>query len=601
MYLVGIGKGDITAFLKGAGMLGYGIHYNTMEEIATPLSARAYVFIDEKTKTKVCYINCELAFITLALKKGVLKYLERHHPDLKYDEDNLMITAQHTHSGPSGFSYYGLYNLSTPGFVMEIYKKIVDGIVTAILQAEKNIQPSTLKWNTGIFEEDKEVGFQRSPNAYNLNPEVKEKANAGNLHRCIDREMTLLKITGANGEERGSINWFGTHATSLPNTNHKLCYDNKGFASAYLEQYFSERGNSNYAAAFAQGTCGDVTPRFIHHPVYPFQRGQWEGKFPDDMESAKYNGKLQFEKAKEIIEAKNQQEIPDGVDYELLFVNFSNITCNPKFTNGKQDAFTDNATMGMAFFMGTKIDGPGLHHIPGTIMIGISRFIRFWEKLKAKFGSERYKKIIYRKYKAHGVKDILVESNTRRVLGTKHLHRIPIPGWADPSIATFKYFHQKAGNINKPWTPKILPLQLFILGEVALAAFPFEITTIAGKRLRNLLEEILSKRGVKRVILSPYANGYSGYITTYEEYQAQIYEGGHTVFGEWSLAALQTKFEILAEQLLKPKSERVIPHDAIPPDFTEEELNHFPFYKRAWYIRQELIRARRMERRGVSV
>ena len=39
-------------------------------------------------------------------------------------------------------------------------------------------------------------------------------------------------------------------------------------------------------------------------------------------------------------------------------------------------------------------------------------------------------------------------------------------------------------------------------------------------------------------------------------------------------------------------------HDAIPPDFTEEELNHFPFYKRAWYIRQELLRARKMERRG---
>ncbi len=87
-------------------------------------------------------------------------------------------------------------------------------------------------------------------------------------------------------------------------------------------------------------------------------------------------------------------------------------------------------------------------------------------------------------------------------------------------------------------------------------------------------------------------------MTTYEEYQAQIYEGGHTVFGEWSLAALQTKFELLAEEMLKPKEERKFVHDAIPPDFTEEELNHFPFYKRAWYIRQELIRARKMERRG---
>ena len=133
-----------------------------------------------------------------------------------------------------------------------------------------------------------------------------------------------------------------------------------------------------------------------------------------------------------------------------------------------------------------------------------------------------------------------------------------------------------------------------------MAGFPFEITTIAGKRLRKSLEEVLSKRGVKRVILCPYANGYSGYMTTNEEYQAQIYEGGHTVFGEWSFAALQTKFDLLAKEMLKPKDERKFVHDAIPPDFTEEELNHFPFYKRAWYIRQELIRARRMERRGTA-
>jgi len=66
------------------------------------------------------------------------------------------------------------------------------------------------------------------------------------------------------------------------------------------------------------------------------------------------------------------------------------------------------------------------------------------------------------------------------------------------------------------------------------------------------------------------------------------------------LAALQTKFDILAKQMLVPKEERKMQHDSIPPDFTEEELNQFPFYKRAWYIKQELIRARRMERKGLT-
>lgn len=601
MYLVGLGKGDITAFVKGVGMLGYGIYYNTMERIDTPLWARAYIFIDQETKRKICFVNCEVAFVTIAIKKGVLKTLERHHPEFGYDEDNLMLTAQHTHAGPSGFSYYGLYNLSTPGFVMEVYKKVVQGIVESIVNAEQNIKPAKLVLGKGKFEADKQVAFQRSLKAYNLNPEVKEKVTHENRHTALDREMTLMRIVGEDGKDLGSINWFGVHPTSLPNTNHGVNADNKGYAATYLEEYYKQKDNSNYLAAFAQGTCGDVTPRFVYHPVYPFQRGQWEGKYPDDIKSAQFNGNLQFEKAKEIAEGANHSPIANtGIDYEVLYVNFSDVTADPKFANGNTNAQTSGAAMGMAFFTGTFVDGPGMHPAVAKVVIGMVQFIKALEKFKAKFGSDEYKKIIERKYRTQGNKHILVETNTRRVLGTKHINKIFVPGWADPVIATFKHFYKKAGYSNKPWTPKVLPLQLFIIGDMAWAGFPFEITTIAGKRLKKTLEDILSQRGIKHVILCPYANGYSGYMTTYEEYQAQIYEGGHTVFGEWSLAALQTKFEVLAKQMLKPKEERQMQHDSIPPDFTEEELNQFPFYKRAWYIKQELIRARRMERKGLT-
>src|SRR3984957_1325794 len=172
MYLTGTGKGDITAFVKGVGMLGYGIHYNTMEEIETSLTARAFIFKDPTTGCKICFVNCEVCFITIAIKKGVLKTLERKFPEFNYDEDNLMITAQHTHSGPGGYSYYGLYNLSVPGFVMEVYRKIVDGIIAAIANAEKNIRPSELSLSTGVFEPEIEVAFNRSVEGYNLNPEV---------------------------------------------------------------------------------------------------------------------------------------------------------------------------------------------------------------------------------------------------------------------------------------------------------------------------------------------------------------------------------------------------------------------------------------------
>jgi len=129
------------------------------------------------------------------------------------------------------------------------------------------------------------------------------------------------------------------------------------------------------------------------------------------------------------------------------------------------------------------------------------------------------------------------------------------------------------------YTPKVLPIQLTFIGNVAVAAFPFEITVIAGKRLVASLKEKLAAAGITEVILAPYANGYSGYITTNEEYQVQMYEAGHTVFGQWSLAALQTKFNELATEMLKPKQERQLAQ-ATPPQATLEEMNEFPFYKK---------------------
>jgi neutral ceramidase len=401
--------------------------------------------------------------------------------------------------------------------------------------------------------------------------------------------MLLLKFVTAAGEDIGEINWFGVHPTSISNDNNKVCSDNKGYASQYVEDHFAQKGKKNFVAAFAQGTCGDVTPKFTYNPKRPFQRGYWDGKFTDDFESAKYNGKLQSEKALEIYEDADKHgfEVSGGIDYDMLFVNFGDVTCDPQFANGHLDAQTGPAVQGVSFFGGAIMDGPGGHPIVIGLFKAISRMVKVYEYALAKVKNDKFKNAVYRKYKTQGKKDVMIETHARRILGTKHVGRLITPAWADPSVASIKYFFEKVGYKEKPWTAKILPLQIVTLGDIALAAFPFEITTIAAKRLKKSLEETLKDRGIRQVILVPYANGYSGYITTHEEYQVQMYEGGHTVFGEWTLAALQTKFDQLAKAILVPKHDRVIKHDDMPPDFTEEELNNFPFYKRAWYLRQE--------------
>jgi neutral ceramidase len=61
---------------------------------------------------------------------------------------------------------------------------------------------------------------------------------------------------------------------------------------------------------------------------------------------------------------------------------------------------------------------------------------------------------------------------------------------------------------------------------------------------------------VEQVLICTYCNDYMGYVTTHEEYQQQAYEGGHTIYGQWTLAAFQTRFAALAGELLKPEARR---------------------------------------------
>jgi len=96
-----------------------------------------------------------------------------------------------------------------------------------------------------------------------------------------------------------------------------------------------------------------------------------------------------------------------------------------------------------------------------------------------------------------------------------------------------------------PWVPQVLPIQIFVIGNLALPALPGEPTTVTGYRLADTVEGEIEKLGVDTISVVGYANAYLGYITTYEEYRAQCYEGGNTLFGPWTFAGYQTRFASL--------------------------------------------------------
>ena len=107
------------------------------------------------------------------------------------------------------------------------------------------------------------------------------------------------------------------------------------------------------------------------------------------------------------------------------------------------------------------------------------------------------------------------------------------------------------------------------IGSLAIIAAPFEITTVAGYRLKKEIKRRLAEYGIRHVVLSGLSNEYIHYVTTREEYSAQGYEGGSTLYGPWSLAAYTEIFADLAEDL---GTGRQRPAAARPPDLSSHQV-----------------------------
>lgn len=570
MYKIGVSKTDVTYFKDDTGMLGFGRHFHRMHGVETPQYARGFAF--ERNGKRLYYVCVDFCFCTTYLKHGIIEKLQTEHPQLGCTDANVMIVGQHTHSAAGGYSQYLMYNLSMPGFRQDVYETYRDGIVKAIVQAAANMQDAVIRKGEASFDPEAEVCFNRSWWAYSKNPEVHEQnISKKNRHLGCDRTMKLLRFDRPDGTPIGSINWFGVHTTSVGNRMRKVCYDNKGYAAEFLEEHLNYRHDpeqKRIVTAFSQDSTADISPNFI----WMAGRRTFRGKYKDDYESAAYNGRLQSDKAKEIIEEviPAQGRTIDGeLDCFMMYANMVNAPVDKDFTDGVEGQSTAFAALGMAFLEGTT-DGQGAAKVVGAAFRLIFNSAKQIELMTTKKNPDRYN--VLRHYlDAQSPKAIVMNMSRGVVAGARYPERLIIPGFVDPIVKFMKFVNKVGRATRKPWVPELMPLQIFIIGQLAIVGVPSEITTIAGQRLRNTVAEVLKERGVTEVQIAPYANAYAGYITTYEEYKMQAYEGGHTLFGKWTLAAYQTYFRQLAREMLKPEEQRE-KIGGIPVIFERQEI-----------------------------
>ena len=563
-YRIGRGMRLIDIPPRGLAMHGYGKPDHIATGQQSPLHARS-LYVEDTQGNALWFCCLELGYVTHAMRDGVCQRLqERCGKD--FDEARLVLTCTHTHSGPGGCTHDVMYNLVTPGFQPEHLAKVVDAACQSLLDARDMAEPAKLELHQGFLEEHIPVAWNRSIKAYNRNKDVEPQPDT-QTEKALDRTMSVLAVRQKD-QITGLLSLFGVHATCLSNRLRRHDGDNKGYAARHAEDTLRASGSKDPVAIFAQGTAGDVSPHQQGPGAYRRRKAL---KGEAEYTYARQNGERQSFFALSLLENAPQQQVSGHIDAVLTYVDFTDLHAAPEYADGHVDAYTSEPCHGVAFFSGAPVDGRGMPIVlaKGASIIAKQVKKRQLKQLDRLDPDERHYR--ERLYAAQGPKDILMESGRKRILG-RPFHKLPLPGFVDPLVAELKR-QVSAGAINKSnMVPTVLPLQIVTLGDLAIVCCPGEFTTVAGKRVKETIAEKLAPSGIRQVLICTYCNEYMGYVTTCEEYQEQAYEGGHTIYGQWTLAAFQTQFEKLAEQLTRSPQERTYDRETRPEKVPPEEL-----------------------------
>jgi neutral ceramidase len=256
-----------------------------------------------------------------------------------------------------------------------------------------------------------------------------------------------------------------------------------------------------------------MSPNLNHRPG--------SGPTEDEFENTRIIGTRQYEAA-ERLAVRPGAPVDGGFDSRLRYVDLAGFDVAPEFTGDGRWHRTGRPNAGAAALAGTR-EGPGFRgfHIgptPNPFWDGISR------------------RVLYRLSAA--LRDAQAPKGLTPLGGL--VHRLT------------------------PLVQTVVPVQLLRLGQLHLIGIPGEVTITAGLRLRREVATVTGAE-VTNVLVAGYSNAYMHYVTTPEEYDAQCYEGGSTLFGRWELPALTQIVSALARAM---HESRPLHAGTPPPDLS---------------------------------
>jgi len=530
-YLLGVGKADITGPVAEINLMGYADPKQLGTGLRQRLYSRAFIVGNvDHPSDRFVYLVLDIQSGDTAIRYGIINALEKLGPSYTvYGHHNVAVTGTHSHSGPGGWLNYLLPQITSKGFDRQGYQAIIDGAVLSIRRAHENVQPGYLDVGTTKVHG---ANINRSLFAYLANPEEERARYNISVENdgSVEKDLTLVRFQRASdGKNIGVLTWFPTHGTSMLGNNTLVSGDNKGVAAYLFEKSMRREATAadDFVAGFSQANVGDTSPNVLGAWCEDGsdQRCSFENSTCSDGKSQSCHGrgpffrvrdngasscfeigKRQFEPARALYDNLTRNLVPIRGSLVKSFHTFHNMSgFTFRLPNGSEGR-TCPAALGYSFAAGTS-DGPGAfdftqhsgnENTTSPVWKVVSRFL--------KNASEEQRA-------CHSPKPILLD----------------------------------VGEMRKPypWTPNVVDIQVFRVGQLLIIVSPGEASTMAGRRWKEavrgasvaMFQHEARYASPPVVVIGGPANSYTHYITTEEEYSIQRYEGASTLYGPHTLAA----------------------------------------------------------------
>jgi neutral ceramidase len=490
------------------------------------------ILLEDAGGERIAFVTVDLGQPSFLLHREVANRLPA---EVGIGADRLAIMATHTHAGPGHYFASRSYNEYAPGvrgYDPAVLGFLADRIALAIVDAADGLTPAVAGW-----EQEPVWGmtWNRSYEATQLNPLADNRPNPPPgltpEERSIDPMWTMLRVdtitAGGDTVPAAAMSIFAFHPTGNPPANE--LYD--GDVTALVE-----RGLEYHIDALA-GSDPPFAPSAVHLVANGAQ-GDAMLKGSSDF----FCDRPAQRRGTRPAGPRTPAPLDEWVS-ESRKIGSECVSRARSFVNATGDSLASVAT---GIF---DRAGAGL-----TSEVRISRAFRTIALAGADPPEGVCPEPEIGAGAAAGAEGSKSNLKDWRVLGFIPMYSEE--GQVDrdrkdcqaPKRGLDWFLALMLGNLELPTGMQISVIQV---GDMILALLPVEPTAEVGFRLREALLQVSQNLDLEARFASVVglANGYMQYVATREEYQAQHYEGGSTLYGPGFAEFLQREIVALAGTL----------------------------------------------------